>query len=106
MKRLIVVFTIGVSCISGCATQKFWSATGGSRSDGTVKLSYQYGGFESPRVSSEQGAQLARSKCAAWGYSGAEPFGGATQTCTARNQYGCISFLVTAEYQCLGAPSQ
>lgn len=92
--------------LGGCATPMNYMATGGSRSDGTVKLSYQYGGFQKPVVDAQQGIELAKSKCAAWGYTGAEPFGGQVRNCTAYNQYGCIQFLVTAEFQCIGGPSK
>ena len=91
---------------SGRITPMNYVATGGSRSDGTVKLSYQFGGFQKPVVDAQQGIELAKAKCAAWGYTGAEPFGGEVQNCTAYNQYGCVQFLVTAEYQCLGGPSK
>ena len=92
--------------LGGCATPMNYAATGGSRSDGTVKLAYQYGGFQQPVVDAKQGRELAKAKCSAWGYTGAEPFGGEVRNCTAYNQYGCAQFLVTAEYQCLGAPSK
>lgn len=95
----LVVVTIG---LSGCATTKEWSATSGSRSDGVVKLSYEYGLFEQPQVSEQQGVELAKSRCIAWGYSGAEAFGGLTRVCNNRTPSGCNSWLVTREYQCLG----
>ena len=88
----------------GCATTKQYGATGGSRSDGTVKLSYQYGQFEKPVVNPQQAVEIARSKCSAWGYDNAEAFGTEVSNCTASNQYGCVQWLVTAEFQCLGGP--
>lgn len=103
MKRRLVFFVIAALSITGCATQKEWVATGGSRSDSVVKLSYEYGGLESPQVSAKQGLDLAKSRCSAWGYKDAEAFGGATRACTGFNSYGCVSWLVTAEYQCLGS---
>jgi hypothetical protein len=66
---------------TGCATVKTLEATGGSRSDGTVELSYEYGGFETPQVQWQQGLFTARERCAAWGYSDAEAFGGQKETC-------------------------
>ena len=98
---LVLVFVLG-----GCATPMNYAATDGSRSDGTIKLSYQFGGFQKPVLDAQQGIELAKSKCAAWGYTGAEPFGGEVRTCTAYNQHGCVQLLVTAEYQCLGGPSK
>ena len=45
MKVLLVAVAAAV-LVSGCATTKNWSATGGSRADATVRLSYEYGAFE------------------------------------------------------------
>jgi len=106
MKKQIMVFLAAAILLSGCATPKEFYATGGSRSDGTVKLSYEYGGFEKPIVDPNQGAQLAASKCAVWGYTGAEAFGAAEQSCVFANGYGCQRFRVTVEYQCTGSPSR
>lgn len=92
-------------CMAGCATRKEFVATGGSRADGTVSLSYEYGMFQSPQEDQEEGVALASSTCAGWGYSGSQPFGGETQQCSAFNGYGkCVRWLVTRRYQCLGSP--
>ena len=91
---------------SGCAVQKDLVPTGGSRADGTVNLSYEYGMFEHPEVNMAQGESAAQQRCAAWGYTGAEPFGGALTKCEAVNGYGnCVRRLVTVTYQCTGTPS-
>ena len=107
LKKLLLMNYISLFFIlGGCATKMNYIATGGSRSDGTVKLSYQYGGLQKPIVDPQQAVELARLKCSAWGYTGAEPFGGEMRTCTAYNQYGCVQVLVTAQFQCLGGPSK
>lgn len=101
-----VSFAVGlvVVLLSGCATQKTLQATGGSKADGTVELAYQFGLFERPQVNWEEGVTIARSRCKAWGYSDAEPFGGVKTTCNQRNGYGnCIDTVVTATYQCMGS---
>lgn len=102
MRSLIatLVFAFGVV---GCASVKTLEATGGSRSDGTVELSYEYGGFEALRVQREQGLLTARQRCAAWGYSDAEAFGGQKSTCQVSNRWGCLRFFVTVTYQCIAA---
>jgi hypothetical protein len=92
----------GAITFVACATQKVPYPVGGSRSDATVELAYQYGEFERPQVDWEAAGQLAAQRCQAWGYLGAEPFGGQLQECAAYNQYGCYSFLVKATYQCTG----
>ena len=85
---------------TGCATQKHWTATGGSRSDGIIKLSYEYGMLEKPDISLAQGISLAKRRCASWGYNNAEAFGGTMKQCTSYGSYGCNRWIVTAEYQC------
>ena len=101
MKKVI---TLGVVLtLFGCAsTPVDWSATGGSRSDGSVKLSYEYGLFGKPEANDAQGLAVASERCQAWGYQSAEAFGGVTTVCQSRGDYGCNSTLVTKEYQCLG----
>jgi len=79
-----------------------YAATGGSRADGTVRLSYEVGMFEQAVVDEAQGLQLARQRCATWGYTGAEAFGGTTSQCTSMSTSGCSVTLVTKEYQCTG----
>src|SRR5216683_4624423 len=91
--------------LAGCSTTKEYVATGGSRADGTVDLSYEYAMFQSPVEDVQQGTSVASSTCAGWGYSASQPFGGETQRCEAANGYGnCVRWLVTRRYQCLGSP--
>jgi YecR-like lipoprotein len=91
--------------VSGCTVQKELVPTGGSRADATVKLSYEYGMFQRPQVNAAQGESAAQARCAAWGYTGAEPFGGAVTKCESENGYGdCLRTLVTVTYQCTGIP--
>lgn len=93
---------ISISLLSGCATPKMFQAVGGSKSDGTVKLAYQYGGFQKPVVDQNQALSLAKRKCSVWGYDGAEAFGTGFSTCNSYNAYGCTSQTVSVEYQCTG----
>lgn len=85
---------------SGCATQKNWSPTGGSKSDGTIELSYEYGMFQTPDVSEQQAVELASQRCSAWGYGSAEAFGGEQRVCSQSSSAGCSSWRVTKTYQC------
>lgn len=102
MRKSLLALLATTLILSGCATQKQLVPTGGSKADGTVKMSYSYGMFESPKVDMQQGAQLAVKRCAAWGYSGAEPFGGYTSVCSQPSSSGCMETLVSVEYQCTG----
>jgi len=102
-----MIRTITTLCVLvfllGCAVQKDWVATGGSRADGTIRLSYEYGFLESPQVSESQAVSLAAQRCAVWGYDGAEAFGGTITNCNQPDGFGgCNRWLVTAEFQCLG----
>jgi hypothetical protein len=65
-------------------------------------MSYEYGLFEVPKVDIQKGARTAQRRCNAWGYSGAEAFGGSTKRCVAYGSSGCERWLVTTEFQCTG----
>lgn len=98
-----VLGMIAALSLYGCAVQKQMVPTGGSRADGTVKLSYEFGMFEVPKIDNEQALVLAKQRCSAWGYTGAEAFGGATKQCTNGSAYsGCNTWMVTVEFQCTG----
>lgn len=103
MKKLALLAACAVLLtVAACATAKTYTATGGSRSDGTVRLSYNVGMFETATVDEAQGLNVARQRCATWGYTGAEAFGGVTTQCTQVSSSGCMATLVTKEYQCTG----
>jgi hypothetical protein len=89
--------------LSGCSVQKQLMPIGGSRADGTIKLGYEYGAFESPKLDSAQGDSAAKQKCVAWGYNDAEAFGSYTKTCSRPTRSGCMGWNVTVEYQCKGS---
>jgi YecR-like lipoprotein len=91
-----------VALAAGCAKHEDLAATGGSRSDGTVNLSYEYGSAENPQIDLAQGLVTARVRCQARGYSDAQAFGGQTKQCQAPSDYGCMRWIATMPYQCLG----
>ena len=106
--KLLVCATavLAAVLVAGCATQKELVPTGGSRADGTVNLSFEYGMFEKPVVNWNAAMDAATHRCSAWGYRSAEPFGGQTTRCEAVNGYGnCVRWLATVTYQCAGAPA-
>ena len=99
MKSSLIL--VAALTLSACATTKTLVPTGGSRADGFVRLSYEYGMFERPIVDRDQAAHTATARCTAWGYSSAQDFGGDESTCIAVNGYGnCIGWRVTVVYQC------
>lgn len=95
-----VLLSLIVLC--SCAVQKDMLATGGSKADGTVDVSYEYGLFEQPIVNPQQGLESAVKRCKGWGYKNAESFDAARNQCLAFNGYGdCVQTRVTMTYQCL-----
>lgn len=86
--------------VAGCATTRVTTPTGGSRADGTVDLTYEYGSMENPTVDWLSAQAQAEDKCRAWGYTGAERFGGEKRLCGMPSGYGCNLWQVTITYQC------
>lgn len=106
MKKALIMLA-AVVLLAGCVTQKNWTATGGSRADATVKLSYEHSSFEQPQLNDAQAQTLAEARCKTWGYTGAEAFGGTTSVCNMPGGLGgCNRFLVTKEFQCTGRGDQ
>ncbi|MDG6894521.1 YecR family lipoprotein [Volucribacter amazonae] len=101
MKKLLVIGLIS-AVLAGCSVNKELVATGGSKADGTIELSFEHSPFETPIINEEKGLELAKKRCSAWGYENAEKFGGQKQICTRFGGFGgCALFLVTIQYQCL-----
>lgn len=102
MSARVLLCSIAV-LLSACATDKSLVPTGGSKADGTVDLSYEFGMFEKPVVDMAAAQNAAKQRCAAWGYTEAEAFGGEKRQCQAFDGYGnCIRWFVTVTYQCTG----
>lgn len=88
--------------LGACTTNVTPLATGGSRADGTVVVSYQYGMFEQPVVDWSKATNSAIARCKAWGYRKATPFEGAENKCLAFNGYGnCVQTQVNTTFQCV-----
>ncbi|HSC19306.1 MAG TPA: YecR family lipoprotein [Rhizomicrobium sp.] len=102
--RVAASFAV-VVLLNACATEKVAEATGGSRADGTVELSYQFGMFQVPKVDWSLAQITATDRCHVWGYSGADKFGGEVHHCDQMGAYGCEMTTVTVRYQCTGHPS-
>lgn len=99
----VVAFLLCCAVLSGCTTTKNWSATGGSRSDATVTLSYEVGEFERAELSESEANSLARRRCMSWGYTGTEAFGGITRSCIQFGGFsGCSRWMVSKAFQCSG----
>jgi len=97
---------LGLSTLlAACGTTKTQVyAVDGSRSDAVVDVAYDPG-TEGVTASDEQrGLALAKSKCAAWGYTGSEAFGGRNAICLSFSALGCSSYRTVVKYQCQGSP--
>jgi hypothetical protein len=99
MKYKLALVSAAVVLV-GCATVSEMTATGGSRSDGIVRLSFEYGMFDKVQLDEASALATARQRCAVWGYTDADPFGGITRQCQDMSGYGCARWFVTKEYQC------
>ena len=99
MNKYLVLFVIATLGMTGCKlhSTKDWVTSGGSRSEALVELSYEYDLLESPVANSQQGLELAKSNCLAWGYAFAKPFGTVTGKCVNKN---CTRMRVTSKYWC------
>ena len=98
MKKLLIISTLVM--LSGCAVNKTPFMSGGSKSDGVVEFSYNYGAMEKPEVNYSKVASDAKNSCSMWGYSNAIPFGSSSRKCTSSSQYGCNAYEVSIKYQC------
>jgi hypothetical protein len=68
-------------------------------------MGYEFGLFQKPQLDVATTTANATQTCAGWGYQGAQPFGAAMSRCEATNaQGGCVRWLVTIPYQCVGGP--
>lgn len=64
---------------------------------------YAFGVFQMPVINLSEANATAGARCAACGYTSAEPFGGQKMNCLSQNGYGnCLRTQVTTTYQCLG----
>lgn len=89
--------------LSGCATPVTPLPTGGSRAGGTVDMSYEYGALQKPVIDWDQARLAAKQRCAEWGYTDADAFGGMRTSCVYSSPYaGCGRWMDTMTYQCTG----
>ena len=101
MKSKVITSVLFVA-LAGCATVSQMTATGGSKADGIVRLSYEAGALNKVRIDEADALRTAQARCRTWGYKDAEAFGGVTRQCQSSGLYGCNRWFVTKEYQCLG----
>jgi hypothetical protein len=100
-----VIALVLMSTLAACATtgHEKWSAAGGNREAGMVRLSYEYPEFHQPTVSDAQAEALALNRCNTWGYKIAEPIAGQIRKCANTEDGNCNLWSVTREFQCKDA---
>jgi hypothetical protein len=86
--------------LAACATSQKWAVSGGDRTDGVVRISYEYPEFQQHDVSDEQAMKIALGRCEGWGYHDAEPIAGQLRRCSNMEGSNCNLWTVTREYQC------
>jgi hypothetical protein len=98
--HILALLSLGL-ILGGCSVNVTPSPISGSKADGTVTLSYQYGVFQQPVVDWSTAQSQAMTRCKAWGYTNAEQFGGQNNQCLQYNGYGsCVNTQVNVTYQC------
>jgi len=101
MKIKQLVFISLLIILTGCESIKTLQASGGSKSDGIVELSYEVGMFQKAVVNWDDALKTAHERCTAWGFSYTRGFGGQTSRCQSWNNNGnCTSTVFTVKYQC------
>jgi len=99
MIKYILISTVFL--VAGCTVSKQFIASGGDRSAGTITLSLTYGMMQKVKTDPEATYQEALSRCAAWGYSDAEPFGFVETKCIQHDGTYCLKYMMSIDYQCI-----
>lgn len=87
---------------SGCTTVKIPQASGGSRSDGVVEMSFDYALFERLDIQWDKAQAEAVYRCKLWGYKNAQRFKGVETSCQDYSpDFGCVSSIAKIKYQCI-----
>ena len=97
---LLLLPALALLAITGCATTENWSASGGNRDIGVVRLSYEYAEREEPVMSETLADRIADNRCNTWGYSRAALIPGVLRDCTSEDGNRCEVWKVTREYRC------
>lgn len=102
MRNLLLALCLSTTlALGGCATSKTLQPIGGSKADGTVTLAYEHSVFERPVIDWSLANITAKQRCAAWGYSNAQAFGGQQSKCNLSSADGtCYGEQVNITYQC------
>lgn len=92
--------------IAGCTTYKVWSEGDSDSDDGIVRLTYEYGKYESPQVDERAGVEYAKERCRDWGMPANAQRKGEQRQCVSGDEASCSRWLVIREYRCLRDPKK
>lgn len=102
MNRVLPVLA-ALAGLAACTTYKLWTESDSDQDQGIVQLSYEYRKFENPQVDERAGLDMARQRCADWGFKSAGRKG-EDRACTDGTASDCKKWRVTREYRCLKEP--
>lgn len=103
---LLYFAALVMASLSGCASSKHWSVSGGEKDQGLVRVSYEFPETREPSLSEKAAQELADHRCEGWGYDDAEPIPGQLRQCSDMDDGSCNLWTVTREYQCTRSVAQ
>jgi len=95
-----------MAVLAGCTTYKMWTEADSDQTEGTLQLSYEYRKFENPQVDERAGIELARERCADWGFRNGAARKGEDRICIDGVKSDCSKWRVLREYRCLREPAR
>jgi hypothetical protein len=96
----ILALLVAISALAACTTYKLWTEADADPDQGLVSLSYEYRKFESPQVDERAGVEMAKERCAGWGFKNAQRKG-EDRACVDGDKSDCSKWLVTRQYRCV-----
>ena len=86
--------------LAGCTTYKLWTEYDATPEMGLIQLAYEYRKFESPQVDERGGTEMAKERCADWGFKSATRKS-EERICLDGLPSDCSRWRVVREYRCL-----
>ncbi|HAT1683676.1 TPA: hypothetical protein I8Y21_004431 [Klebsiella oxytoca] len=96
----VLVVSFASCFLSGCAVTDL-SATGGSRADGTIVMSAEYGELDYLDINKNKALAAATKRCQSWGYNSAQSFDTGISKCSDFSGFGCTRYIYSLTYQCI-----
>ncbi|MBC7101974.1 MAG: hypothetical protein H5U13_01930 [Parvibaculum sp.] len=100
LKSFVALALFSVAVFGCSSSVKTPIPTGGSKSEGIIRMSYEDGMLERASADWSAADKVATERCVGWGYSGAQRFELEKSTCQISDSGICLSAIRTVEYQC------